>query len=161
MFSSAEEFNGRRLINHVVNVADVLEEGSCRTLCYAEPNCVSFNFKMAASLTGHYKCELNNSTHEGHEDELEGNPIYVYYGSEVSLNVLDLRDSISLFENLTLNLSSSSFIIDPSSALLAPSLSLGVLVLQQLVLPGILASSSATVLTSFYVTQDYGRALYS
>ena len=110
MFSSAEAFNGKRLINHVINVADVLEEGSCRTLCYIEPNCVSFNFKMAASPTGHYKCELNNSTHEGHENELEENPIYVYYGSEVR-NVLDLKDSVSLFENLTLNLSSSSSII--------------------------------------------------
>ena len=104
LFSPAEKFTGKRLINHVINVADVLEEGLCRTVCYIEPNCVSYNFKMAASPTGHYKCELNNSTHEGHENELEENPIYVYHGTKV-------RNIYCMSQNLNLNFLSFSPII--------------------------------------------------
>ena len=110
VFSPAQMFTGKRLINHVINVADVLEEGFCGTLCYIEPNCVSYNFKMAASPTGHYKCELNNSTHEGHENELEENPIYVYHGTKVR-NILALKNSFSLSQNLNLNFLSSLSII--------------------------------------------------
>ena len=48
-----------------------------------EPNCVSFNFQVLKSENGEHKCELNNSTHEGHESELEENADYAYYGTQV------------------------------------------------------------------------------
>ena len=32
-----------------------------------------------------HRCELNNSTHEGKENELEENPDYVYRGTKVSI----------------------------------------------------------------------------
>ena len=48
-----------------------------------EPNCVSYNFKKTATKSEDHKCELNNSTHEGHENELEEDPSYKYHGAEV------------------------------------------------------------------------------
>ena len=72
-FNSAQAFNGKRLINHVIRVADVINEDFCMTLCYLEPNCVSCNIKIPENENGEHKCELNNSTHEGHESELEEN----------------------------------------------------------------------------------------
>ena len=45
-----------------------------------EPNCVSYNFKKTATKSEDHKCELNNSTHEGHENELEEDPSYKYHG---------------------------------------------------------------------------------
>ena len=103
LFRSDKRFIGKRLKHHVITVADVLEEELCRILCFIQPNCVSYNFKLEASPNGHYKCELNNSTHDEHEDELLKNSIFVYHGTEVR-NILDLKDSVSLFEKLSLKL---------------------------------------------------------
>ena len=79
-----EIFEGKRLINHVIHIADVIKENVCRTLCYMEPNCVSYNFKKSTSQAEDPKCELNNSTHEGHENELKKNRDYKYHGAKVS-----------------------------------------------------------------------------
>ena len=59
-------------------------------LCFLEPNCVSCNFKILRSENGEHKCELNNSTHEGHESELEENTDYAYHGAQVR-NAVDRR----------------------------------------------------------------------
>ena len=79
-----EIFEEKRLINHVIHIADVIEENVRRALCYMEPNCVSYNFKKSPSPAGDHKCELNNSTHEGHEHELKKNRDYKYHGAKVS-----------------------------------------------------------------------------
>ena len=76
-------YDGQRLENHVIHTADVFAEGSCRTLCYMEPNCVSYNFKTTASHNGRPRCELNNATHEGSKHDLVGAPDYFYRGSKV------------------------------------------------------------------------------
>ena len=49
--------------DHVIRSAEVINEGSCRVMCYMEPNCVSINF--GPSDSGKYKCELNSATDEG------------------------------------------------------------------------------------------------
>jgi len=55
----------------------------CETLCYMEPNCVSYNLKKAAaSENGKYKCELNNSTFEGQKNKLETKSEYLYRGAK-------------------------------------------------------------------------------
>ena len=77
-------YDGKRLKNHVIYTTDVFAEGSCRTLCYMEPNCVSYNFNTTASDNGRHHCELNNATHEGSRDDLVGVPDYFYRGSKVS-----------------------------------------------------------------------------
>jgi len=47
-----------------------------------EHNCASYNLMRRSETEGH-RCELNNSTHEGNEDDLEENPDYVYRGTKV------------------------------------------------------------------------------
>ena len=83
VFSPAQAFNGKRLKNHLIRIADVKKKDLCMTICYMEPNCVSYNFKIPASETGDHKCELNNSTLEGHENYLEESPSYTYHGAQV------------------------------------------------------------------------------
>ncbi|KAL9953748.1 hypothetical protein ACROYT_G041211 [Oculina patagonica] len=53
----------------------------CGALCYMEHNCASYNLMLRSEAEGH-KCELNNSTHEGNEHDLEKNPNYVYRGTK-------------------------------------------------------------------------------
>ena len=84
-----DPFGGKRLINHGIRVTDVMDEEFCGSLCFMEPNCVSYNFKLLASQTGVHKCELNNSTHEGHEVDLKDNPNYLYRGAKVRTVTLD------------------------------------------------------------------------
>ena len=76
-------YDGKRLTNHVIHTADVNVEGSCRTLCYMEPNCVSYNFNTTASHNGRHHCELNNATHEDAKHDLVGAADYVYRGTKV------------------------------------------------------------------------------
>ena len=72
-------FDGKRLKNHVIRTVDVPSERSCRTLCYMEPNCVSYNFNKVKR-----RCELNNSTlKEVEENMQESNPNYLYSGAKV------------------------------------------------------------------------------
>ncbi|XP_068673732.1 uncharacterized protein [Montipora foliosa] len=81
-FDQAKQFNNRRLINHLIQVVQVPNESSCRVRCYVEPNCDSYNFRIVASPNGYFICELNNSTHERHGNELVKNITYKYQGAE-------------------------------------------------------------------------------
>ena len=56
-----EEPISNKVINgHTIRSEEVPDEGSCRVMCYMEPNCVSINVRLAQG--GKYKCELNNAT---------------------------------------------------------------------------------------------------
>ena len=48
--------------NHVIRSTEVTNEGSCRVMCYMEPNCVSINVGHLEG--GKLICELNNATDE-------------------------------------------------------------------------------------------------
>ena len=76
---------GKRLINHVIRIADVMDQEFCGFLCFMEPNCSSYNFNISPSQTGDHKCELNYATYQGHEHEMEENPDYLYRGVKVKL----------------------------------------------------------------------------
>ena len=84
VFKPEQTFIGKRLLNHVVNVVEVVDEDSCGYLCFMEPNCASYNFEISTSQAGVHKCELNNSTHESNEDDLENDQNFVYRGTKVS-----------------------------------------------------------------------------
>ncbi|KAL9953461.1 hypothetical protein ACROYT_G040883 [Oculina patagonica] len=58
-----------------------MDKEFCGALCFMEPNCFSYNF-MTRSETGKHRCELNNATYEGHEDDMEENQDYVYRGAK-------------------------------------------------------------------------------
>ncbi|KAL9953469.1 hypothetical protein ACROYT_G040891 [Oculina patagonica] len=79
-FTAARVFKGKRLVNHVIHTADVMDEGLCRILCFSDSNCVSYNF-MRGSEPGKHKCELNNATHEEHKEDLEENLHFVHRGA--------------------------------------------------------------------------------
>ena len=56
----AEPISSKVISGHTIKSDEVLDEGSCRLMCYMEPNCVSINVRLAQG--GRYKCELNNTT---------------------------------------------------------------------------------------------------
>ena len=63
----------------MIRSVDVIDADFCEMECYMEPNCVSFNFKKSTS-----KCELNNSTFEGpNNNKMEINWDYIYRGAKV------------------------------------------------------------------------------
>ena len=51
-----------------------------------EPDCVSINLYTRADGNGNYKCELNNATHEGHEEKLIEQEMYSYHAAEVNIS---------------------------------------------------------------------------
>ena len=55
-----EPISNKVIRGHAIRSEEVPDEGSCRVMCYMEPNCVSINVRLAQS--GKYKCELNNAT---------------------------------------------------------------------------------------------------
>ncbi|KAL9974208.1 hypothetical protein ACROYT_G011221 [Oculina patagonica] len=57
-----EPVANRAMKNHVIRSEEVPNEGTCRLLCYMEPNCVSIN--LGPLEGGKHKCELNNATNE-------------------------------------------------------------------------------------------------
>ena len=83
-FTPEKAFDGKRLINHVIRVAEVTTKDFCENVCFMEPDCVSFNLEKQVNGHGRYKCELNNVTHEGHNHELIENGNYFYHAAEAS-----------------------------------------------------------------------------
>ena len=67
----------------MIRADDVMDDGFCETLCYMEPNCVSYNLKKTTRVNGNFWCELSNSTFEGKMKKLEPNPDYIYRGAKV------------------------------------------------------------------------------
>ena len=57
-----EPIADRHMRGHVIRIEEVPNQGSCRVLCFIEPNCVSINF--GPWRKGKHKCELNNATEE-------------------------------------------------------------------------------------------------
>lgn len=86
-FRKADVVEGMRLMDHVIEIAEVINEGFCGALCFMEPSCVSYNF-MTNGEIGKHKCELSNATHKQHEEDLEVNPDYVYRGAKVRVRRL-------------------------------------------------------------------------
>ncbi|XP_015780929.1 PREDICTED: sushi, von Willebrand factor type A, EGF and pentraxin domain-containing protein 1-like isoform X2 [Acropora digitifera] len=75
-------FGNRRLIKHVIESVNVSDFDNCELSCYHQPNCVSINFNVIRDSGGFHKCELNNATHRGHDNELENKDGYIYKGAE-------------------------------------------------------------------------------
>ena len=84
-FTPEKAFDGKRLINHVIRIVEVLTMSFCDNMCYVEPDCVSINVHKQVSGHGGYKCELNNVTHERHEHDLEKKDDYFYHAAEVGV----------------------------------------------------------------------------
>ncbi|KAL9953850.1 hypothetical protein ACROYT_G041322 [Oculina patagonica] len=72
-----EPVDNKAMKNHVISSEEVLNEGSCRLMCYMEPNCVAIN--LGPLVKGKHKCELNNATDENH---LESRLSFTYLAIE-------------------------------------------------------------------------------
>ncbi|PFX22528.1 hypothetical protein AWC38_SpisGene12936 [Stylophora pistillata] len=71
------------MVNHVIRVKDVKNKESCEIQCFLEPNCVSYNLeRILTEIDGIHKCELNDVTHEGNNDDLVEDENYYYRGAE-------------------------------------------------------------------------------
>ena len=84
--------------DRVIRSAEVPNEGSCRVMCYMEPDCVSINVGPVEG--GNQKCELNNATEENHVPFLLVNkPGFIYLAIEVKFyiftNLRGVRHMIS------------------------------------------------------------------
>ena len=84
-FTPEKAIDGKRLINHVIRIVEVLTMNFCENMCYMEPDCVSINLDKRVSGHGGYKCELNNVTHERHEHDLKKKERYFYHAAEVGV----------------------------------------------------------------------------
>ena len=67
--------------DRVIWSAEVPNEGSCRVMCYMEPDCVSINVGPVEG--GNQKCELNNATEENHALFL---PVFIYLAIVVKIS---------------------------------------------------------------------------
>ena len=124
-FTPEKAFDGKRLINHVIRVAEVTTKDFCENVCFMEPDCVSINLDKRVSGHGEYKCELNNVTHERHEHDLKKEDNHFYHAAEVGVALLANthfkwkkklvsgrnRCNCCLNSNITVNISIFSIII--------------------------------------------------
>ena len=103
-FGPEKAFDGKRLINHTIRTVEITVSRFCENLCYMEPDCVSINLYTRADGNGNYKCELNNATHEGHEEKLIDQEMYFYHAAEVNVT-FNLRVRLVYFVFLLRTLS--------------------------------------------------------
>ncbi|XP_066027940.1 uncharacterized protein [Pocillopora verrucosa] len=73
----------RVMQGHEIRSVEVPHEGSCRVICFLEPNCVSINVRPTTQ-GGNYICELNNAT-GGNESSsvLQSKEGHIYVAIEV------------------------------------------------------------------------------
>ena len=73
-----EPITNKVMKNHSIRTEDVPNEGSCRVLCYMDPDCVSIN--LGPFIQGKHTCQLNNAT----EKSLANEQGFTYYAIEVT-----------------------------------------------------------------------------
>ena len=95
-FGPEKAFEGKRLVNHTIRTVEITVSRFCENLCYMEPDCVSINLYTRGDGNGNYKCELNNATHEGHEEKLIEEEMYSYHAAEVNVT-FNLRVRVVYF----------------------------------------------------------------
>ncbi|KAJ7390851.1 hypothetical protein OS493_021738, partial [Desmophyllum pertusum] len=74
----------RRLMNHKIKTVQVKDMDQCDLLCYLDDDCVSLNIKKDRDSANQHECELNNSTHLEHDEDLTiaKDPDYFYRGAK-------------------------------------------------------------------------------
>jgi len=77
-------FDGSRLINHTIRTIEFVQEDFCGALCFMELSCVSYNMEITSGSSIATKCELNNSTHIEHPNDLVQQSNYIYRGIKVT-----------------------------------------------------------------------------
>ncbi|KAL9973365.1 hypothetical protein ACROYT_G019815 [Oculina patagonica] len=70
----------KALVGHVISTVHVNDGDQCEIRCYAKSECLSYNLGPHQAY-GH-ACELSNSDHIRHPDDLVPMPGYIYRGTE-------------------------------------------------------------------------------
>jgi hypothetical protein len=90
-----KKFEGKALENHVFQTNKSTDEELCRIWCYMDDRCLSYNY--GADAKGDKEtCELSESDHVMHNEDLVNRTDTVYYGADVSSAVLDLGEIVHL-----------------------------------------------------------------
>jgi len=106
-----EPTQNKAMKGHVIRSEDVPNEGSCRVLCYMEPNCVSIN--VGPLQGGKHKCELNNVTAESQFDAFLVNvDKFTYVAIEVSLFMVKTRTASATNKRLIFCRRANGFITE-------------------------------------------------
>ena len=87
--------------NYLIKTEDVPNEGSCRVLCYMEPNCMSIN--LGPLIQGKHICQLNNATDKSLANEQGFTYLAIEVTSTFDLSFLAVlwylsADRFSIFE---------------------------------------------------------------
>jgi hypothetical protein len=89
------KFEGKALENHVFQTNKSTDEGLCRIWCYMDDRCLSYNY--GADAKGDKEiCELSESDHVMHNEDLVDRPDTIYYGADVSISAIVIYDFIIL-----------------------------------------------------------------
>ena len=73
---------GHALVGHVIKNLSIGEHASCKNLCTMESQCVSINIGPPINST--MVCELSNSDHTMHSEDLKTKEGYIYWATQVS-----------------------------------------------------------------------------
>ena len=75
-FHLSDPIEGFALVGHVIRNLAVEVESLCRVNCYMEADCVSFN--IGSLQDGKYACEMSDSDHHTHPQDLVSWEGWVY-----------------------------------------------------------------------------------
>ena len=75
------------LVGHAIKNFSIGVHASCKNLCTIESQCVSIN--IGPPINGKMVCELSNSDHKMHSEDLETKEGYIYRATQVrNLNLM-------------------------------------------------------------------------
>lgn len=74
---------GHALKNHVFKTIFAVDEEICRLNCYLESKCISYNFDPSL-VNNKHRCELSDSDHRLHPEDLQPENDFIYCTSKVS-----------------------------------------------------------------------------
>jgi hypothetical protein len=81
-------FEGRTLTNHVFKTERATNDAHCETQCFMDDRCISYSFGTLANGTK-YMCELSDSDHIMHPEDLVYRPGVIYRSAQVRKTIVD------------------------------------------------------------------------
>ena len=82
---------GKALVNHVIKNVSVGSSDVCEIECYLDNRCLSYNYGDQGNVR--QKCELSDSDHKQHPNDLQERLGYIYRGTEVHIIKVNLRET--------------------------------------------------------------------
>ena len=73
----------KALVRHTFKTLPAIDDLNCQTKCFMEDRCISYTFDERSR-----KCNLSDSDHIMHPEDLVDKPNAIYRGAEVCLSVI-------------------------------------------------------------------------